>query len=157
MDPLPTTFAARERIAERGKAPELDEDRTRPLTAKVAKSFVAEMNAAFASPKGQELLQGERAQLFATIITHEKTFPFTAAVLEGNLQLAPDLASSPQPVLKNLSDGLTETSKKLSATIDATQLFRFELAQLLQPALYHAYLEAGMSEGPHTKYTSRGC
>lgn len=139
------------------KAVELDRDRIIPLTSEVAECFCAEANKAFAKEETRALLVNGTAQVLVDSISKNRDFPFTAQLKDGVIVLTPDLSKKENPVLKDLSDGFTSVYKELVRTRECSELFKFALTTLLQPALHAAYCYAGMQVGPHTKYTLRSC
>jgi hypothetical protein len=142
------------------KSPELDLDRTTPLTPEVAAGFVAAMNVRLSKPNIAHILNPARAEIFAGIINHEMGFPVVATLEGGQLILSTDLQKNgveQQPVVKDLSDGVTEICKQLASFTELGESKKFMLAMLFQPALYQAYHAAGLTEGAHTKYVTRSC
>ena len=137
------------------KPPEFDRDRTIALTPEVAAVFISETNKKLSALSS--LLSPEKMVTFAQIIARDPHFPFTATASQEALVLAPALNKSTAPVLKDISDGVTEISKQLAAAMPLGEHAKFAIAELFQPAIYRAYHAAGMEEGAHTKYTARGC
>ena len=141
----------------RTKDPQLDQDRFIPLCVEVADAFANAMNVKFSTPEAARLLKDGREQRLAQIVSNEPLFPFTACVDAGHVKLSPALHKMAAPVLKDISDGVTEINKRFAATTAAGESAKFALAMLFQPAMYEAYFAAGMTEGSHTRYTERSC
>ena len=139
------------------KDSELDRDRSIVLTEALAQGFADTMNARFSTEATRALLDPARAAAFAELITHEPAFPYTAAVVEGCVVLAPALDKVRAPVLKDISDGVTQVCMHFAEQQKSSETAKFALSTLFQPAIYAAYGAAGMSEGAHTKYTHRSC
>ncbi len=139
------------------KDAELDRDRSIVLTEALAQGFADTMNARFSCPATRALLDPVRAAALADLITHEPAFPYTAAVMEGSVVLMPALGKIRTPVLKDISDGVTQVCMHFAAQHNSSETTKFALSSLFQPAIYATYGAAGMSEGPHTKYTHRSC
>jgi hypothetical protein len=140
------------------KAAELDRDATIPLTKHAADVFASTANAALSKPETQALMSGGKAEAFAKCVTDNKLFPFTATLENGVVVLAPALDKREKPyMLKCVSDGFTEVYKDLVRSIEVSEGFKVAFTQMLQPALYQAYVASDMPEGPHTAYTLRSC
>lgn len=139
------------------KDSKLDQDRVIALSHALAERFAAQMNQRFADPQTRALLGNGKAEMFAHIITHESLFPFVAALQQGVIHLTPKLDKLGAPVLKDISDGVTEICKRLAAEASLGEQAKFCMGLLFQPAIYDVYHAAGMTEGAHTKYTVRSC
>jgi hypothetical protein len=139
------------------KDPELDRDRVTALTQEVATCFAARMNQQFAPQHAPAPLDHHTAMQFARVITESRLFPFTASAESGTLRLTASLQKSPDPVVKDISDGVTECIKALAASLPLGERRKFTLSVLFHPAISGAYTMAGLPEGSHTKYTGRSC
>lgn len=133
-----------------------DEDRTLPLTAHAATTFATEANSMLATPRAMALLS-EHTGTFAQIISADAHFPFIAVVQDGAMQLFYAPNKVPNPVLKNISEGVTDTYKQLIRQCSIGESKKFDLATLFTPAMYKAYIAAGLTTGPHTEYVYRSC
>lgn len=147
--------AADGRVCETMKSPALNRDTQILLNEALCTAFAERVTKACACPKARTLLGEKRSELLAGIITHAAQFPFDASVIEGNLVLT--ARTSQMGYLKDLSDGVTAVCRNFIAKTGLNQSHSLPLALLFQPALYQAYIEAGMDDGPHTKYTLRSC
>lgn len=142
----------------RRKPAQLDRDKNIPLGEDLAKFFVAQINQKFLSSDAIALLHPKRALQLAHIITYEPLFPFKAIVKDGAVFVEPALDKiSGKPVLKDISDGVTRINLQLAADAALGEHAKFILASLFQAPIAATYHAAGMSEGAHTKYTSRAC
>lgn len=140
------------------KDSKLDQDRVIKLTQTLAERFATQMNQRFSIPQTQLLLSNGRAEIFVHIITSEPLFPFIATLCDGRPMLTPKLDKlSTGAVLKDISDGVTEICKRLAADASINEQAKFAMGLLFQPAIYDVYHAAGMTEGAHSKYTSRSC
>lgn len=139
------------------KDPRFDADRHIALTEPVVNGFATAMNAAFAKPETRALLEGARAYQFADIITQDREFPFMAMVIDGAVVLTGDLTKHAAPVVKDISNGVTSINQSFVRATKPGEWVKFALGTLFQAATYDAYLAAGMTEGPHTKFTARCC
>lgn len=142
------------------KATELDRDRSIVLTEPLAQHYADAMNAVFAGEKAAAIFTPARTAALAMSINSTQGFPFAAGIDAGKIILTPSLEKLGRgAVLKDISDGFTETYKAFMLTPDiaVNEHFKFSFSQLCQAPLYGVYCAAGMFDGPHTKYTLRGC
>lgn len=157
MKPAPSSTITAPHVLVSIKPAMLDQDRSIALTDSVATGFAVEINQRLAMAGSIALLGGEKTQQLAKIITQERLFPFVADVEGGQLILTPKLDKHASPVLKDISDGITEVNKRFAAEASLSEQAKFAIAMLFQPAIYNAYHAAGIIEGPHTKYVTRAC
>ena len=143
------------RVVESDKDPELDRDRFIPLSENVARNFAHAMTEKLASKSVLSLLDSAKAALLARVISNDAQFPFTAHQNDGRVELEPALEKMPGATLKDISDGVTRINKNFVVCTQAGEGLKFALATLFQKPVYDAYKEAGMTEGPHTKYVKR--
>jgi hypothetical protein len=158
----PTKFTGPDgRVIEPPKDPDLDRDRSIPLSLQVAEYFANAMNLKFADPQTATFLDEKKIALLVAIIRADTEFPFSATLESGCLTLHPALdKTGTPPMLKNISDGVSRINNAfVSQSLKSegvSESTKFALAMLFQQPLYNTYGQAGMPRGPHTKYGIRG-
>lgn len=143
------------RVRETMKSSALNRDTQIPLSEAICAAFAERVNRASACPKMRAFLGEAHAVLLSAIITRTAHFPFDASVIDGTVVLAPRMPYTGH--LKDISNGVTAVCCAFIEKTGLNQSHSLPLAMLFQPALYQAYIDAGMDDGPHTKYTLRSC
>ena len=127
-----------------------------PLINNIVLEFLEHANESLSSPKTIATL-GYRTKLFVKAINDVPNFPFHAKLSDGviHLSFCPP-ADGRVPVLKDISDGITQVNKKFIEMLiregaNDIESYKFPLAMIFQSSLRAAYLEAGLESGPGQK------
>lgn len=127
-----------------------------PLINNIVFEFLEHANESLSSPKTIATL-GYRTKLFVEAINDVPNFPFHAQLSDGVIRLTfcppPD---GRVPVLKDISDGITQVNKKFIEMLvregaNDIESYKFPLAMIFQSSLRAAYIEAGLESGPGQK------